>query len=487
MTVYLVGAGPGDPELMTLRGARLLRRADVVVYDRLSARSLLDLAPPDAERIDVGKSVGGPATDQDDINSLLIEHGRAGRSVVRLKGGDPFVFARGGEEAAALQAAGVAYEVVPGITSATAVPAYAGIPVTKRFSSTSLTIVTGHEDPTKDHATVDWEAIARLGGTIVILMGAARFSEISARLMAGGLAPDTPVAAIRWGTRSAQTTLRSDLGSIAGESLAPPVTIVVGEVAAERLDWFERRPLFGRTVVVTRTRSQASVLSEALRSEGAEVIEFPTIELADPVDGGAALRAAAARAAGYDWVVLTSPNGAERFCDSLRDARALGGAQIAVMGTGTAAVLQRRSLEPDLIPESFVAESLLAAFPAPTDGGGRILIARAEVARDVLPDGLRAAGWHVDVVDAYRTVAATPAPDSFERLSDADIATFTSSSTVTRFLELAGSERLPPTVACIGPITAQTARDAGITVDVEASDHSIAGLGSSVVEWATGS
>jgi uroporphyrinogen III methyltransferase/synthase len=487
VTVYLVGAGPGDPDLITVRGADLLRAADVVVYDRLSARSLLDLAPESAERIDVGKSAGGPGTGQDDINALLIERGRSGQTIVRLKGGDPFVFARGGEEAAALEAAGISYEVVPGITSAIAVPAYAGIPVTKRFSSTSLTIVTGHEDPTKDHPTVDWESIARLGGTIVILMGAARIGDISKRLIAGGLAASTPVAAIRWGTRSTQTTVRSDLGSIGDESLAPPVTIVVGDVAAERLEWFERRPLFGRSVVVTRTRTQASVLTDALRAEGADVIEFPTIEFAEPLDGGALLRAAAEQVGDYDWVVLTSPNGAERFCDAISDGRALGGVKLAVMGTGTAAVLQQRFLEPDLVPESFVAESLLDSFPpAPVDGG-RVLIARAEVARDVLLAGLRAAGWTVDVVDAYRTVAATPDAEALDRLAAADIATFTSSSTVTRFLEVAGADRLPSTVACIGPITAQTARDAGITVDVEAAEHSIPGLVASLVEWATNS
>ncbi len=483
MTVYLVGAGPGDPGLITVRGAEVLGRADVVVHDRLSAHALLDLAPTHAELIDVGKRAGAASTPQDDINALLVERGRTGATVVRLKGGDPFVFARGGEEAAALDSAGVPYEVVPGITSAIAVPAYAGIPVTRRYSSTSVTIVTGHEDPTKEDPSVDWEALARVGGTIVVLMGAAHLPEISSRLIAGGLDPDTPAAAVRWGTRPDQTTIVATLGTIAQCEVRPPSTVVIGDVVRDRLAWYESRPLFGLDVVVTRTRQQASALARQLSDAGAGVVELPTIEVTDPVDGGAALAAALADVDRYDWLVVTSPNGARRMLGAVGDVRRLAGVQIAVVGTGTAAALRERFVEPDLVPERFVAESLLAAMP-PAHRGGRVLLARAEVARDVLPDGLEAAGWAVDVVDVYRTVRATPDPTALDRVAEADVITFTSSSTVTNFLDIAGAERVPPTVACIGPITARTARDAGLTVDIEAEEHSIEGLVAAIESWA---
>jgi len=492
VTVYLVGAGPGDPGLLTVRGAELLASAEVVVYDRLSAPELLELTPESCERISVGKHPHGPSTPQREINELLVATGRSGRRTVRLKGGDPFVFARGGEEAEALAAAGVAYEVVPGVSSAIAVPAYAGIPVTRRYSSTSITIVTGHEDPTAG-AGVDWRAIARVGGTIVVLMGVGRVGAITAELMAGGLDAGTPAAAIQWGTRPTQRSTRCTLGELAGRPLASPSVIVIGEVAASDLSWFERRPLFGRTVVVTRTRHQASELSSRLRIAGAAVIELPTIDIAAPLDGGAALRAAVARLDRYDWIVLTSPNGVARFCDALRDGRDLGRARIAVIGTGTADALAQRHLVADLVPERFVAESLLEAFPDAPSGaasgtasgarrsGGAVLLARAEVARDVLPEGLSAKGWHVDVVDAYRTVTASPDPAVLAELAGADVITFTSSSTVTRFLEVAGADRLPPIVAAIGPITAGTAREAGIDVAVEAGTHSIPGLVEAII------
>jgi uroporphyrinogen III methyltransferase / synthase len=485
MTVYLVGAGPGDPGLLTVRGAEVLARADVVVFDRLSAPALLDRAPVGAERIDVGKSPRGPSVPQDDINRLLVDRGRSGATVVRLKGGDPFVFARGAEEAAALEAAGVHYEVVPGISSALAVPAYAGIPVTLRYSSTSVTIVTGHEDPAKGRTDVDWEALARVGGTIVILMGVAHLAEITERLQAGGLGPDTPVAAVRWGTRPDQTTVRATLGTIAAHPLRPPCTIVVGEVAAEHLGWFERRPLLGRRVVVTRARDQAPQLTARLRAVGADVLEVPTIEIVDPADGGAALRAALADVRSYDWVVLTSPNGARRFTAGLRDGRDLGGVRLAVIGPGTGAALAEDRLVADLVPERFVAEALLEAFPAPDGrGSGRVLLARAEVARDVLPDGLRSQGWEVDVVDAYRTAPVPVDAAARDRIRAADVVTFTSSSTVERFLDAVGPGDVPAAVACIGPVTAATARARGLTVDVEAPVHTIDGLVDALVGWA---
>lgn len=482
MTVYLVGAGPGDPGLITVRGAELLAAADVVVHDRLSAAELLELAPADAERIDVGKTPRGPSVPQERINELLVEHGRAGRTVVRLKGGDPFVFARGAEEAAALAAAGVDVEVVPGITSAIAVPAYAGIPVTQRYSSTSLTIVTGHEDPTKVRAEVDWEAIARVGGTIVILMGVANLEAISARLVAGGRSPDTPAAAIRWGTRPQQQTVRATLATLHHHDLAAPSTIVVGEVAAVELDWFTSRPLFARTVVVTRAAAQAGRLSGRLRAAGARVLELPTIRIDEPSDGAAALRSAVAAVQDYDWVVLTSVNGAQRFCAELRDARDLAGVRLAAIGPGTAGELARHHLAVDLVPERYVAESLLETFDAPTPGErGRILLARAAVARDLLPDGLAALGWQVDDVEAYRTLPVEHDPETLESLAEADAITFTSASSVTNFVASAGAAATPPVVATIGPITSARARELGLDVHAEADPHTLDGLVDAVV------
>lgn len=483
MTVYLVGAGPGDPGLLTVRGAEVLGRADVIVYDRLSVGALLALAPPGAELINVGKRPGQALMSQADICALLVERGKAGQEVVRLKGGDPFVFARGGEEAGALADAGVGYEVVPGITSAVAVPAYAGIPLTMRHSSTMFTVITGHEDPDKD-GEIDWETVAKLGGTIVILMGIGRLPKIIGRLVAGGLSEETPAAAIQWGTRPEQRTVRATLGTLTDHPLEPPSTIVVGKVAAMNLDWFESRPLFGRRVVVTRAREQASTLVEQLRQEGADTIEVPVIRVVDPDDGAAALRHAVQRLDEYDWVVLTSANGAARLLDEVHDARDLAGTKVAAIGPGTADVLRRGNIVADLVPERFVAESLLEAFPPPPDGGGgRVLLARAAVARDVLPEGLRAAGWDVDVVDAYRTVAAAVTDRQRDELAGADAVTFTSSSTVERFLDTVGPDLVPPVVACIGPVTAETARRRGLQVDVVAEVHTIAGLVEGLVRF----
>lgn len=478
MTVYLVGAGPGDPGLLTVRGREVLSRADVVVYDRLSVESLLELAPPDAERISVGKTPRGPSVPQAEINALLVEKGKAGLEVVRLKGGDPFVFARGGEEAAALAEAGVPFEVVPGVTSAIAVPAYAGIPLTHRGLATSFTVVTGHEDPWAASET-DWEAVARMGrtgGTIVVLMGVATRAAIAERLLAGGMAPDTPVAAVRWGTRPEQRTQRTTLAELGTTPLEPPATIVIGPVAGLDLAWFEARPLFGLRVVVTRAREQAPELGARLRALGAEVVEVPAIEVVGPDDGGAALAEAAARVHTYDWVVFTSVNAVARFVPLLRDARAFGPARIAAIGPGTAEALAARNLLADLVPDRFVAEALVEAFPPASPTGGRVLLPRAAVARDVLPEGLRAKGWEVDVVAAYRTVPARPSETALEAARRADAICFTSSSTVTNYLAVAGREGVPSLVACIGPVTAATAREAGLTVDVVAEVHTISGL-----------
>ena len=475
MTVYLVGAGPGDPGLLTVRGAELLRRADVVVYDRLSVGSLLDLAPAGAERINVGKMPGHATVSQTGIDQLLVDRGRAGQQVVRLKGGDPFVFARGGEEAQALLDAGVPFEVVPGVTSAIAVPAYAGIPVTLRHSSTSFTVITGHEDPDKG-GELDWDAVARLGGTIVILMGIGRLPKICSRLLDGGLDPETPAAAIRWGTRPEQHTVRATLATLADHPLEAPSTIVIGRVAAIDLNWFEARPLFGRRIVVTRASEQASSLVARLRELGADPIEIPSVEVHDPVDGGAALAVAVERVRTYDWLVVTSANGAARLLSALRDARDLGGVKVAAIGPGTADALRAGNVVADLIPDRFVAEALLDAFPPPPPTGGRVLIARAAVARDVLPDGLRTAGWVVDVVDAYRTEAAPLTAEQRDSAAAAEVVTFTSASTVERFLEAVGIDQTPPLIASIGPITSAAARDHGLTVDIEATEHTIPGL-----------
>ncbi|HVX22573.1 MAG TPA: uroporphyrinogen-III C-methyltransferase [Acidimicrobiales bacterium] len=489
MTVYLVGAGPGDPGLLTRRGADLLGRADVVVYDRLVDPALLSLVPAEAVLVDVGKqpaaqgtAQGGTAR-QGEINDLLVEHGRrvgpAG-TVVRLKGGDPFLFGRGGEEAEALQAAGVDWAVVPGVTSAVAVPASAGVPVTHRGLSTSVTVVTGQVgDPTAPGG-VDWEALAGVGGTLVVLMGMANRAEIAHRLMAGGRAADTPVAVVEWGTTAAQRTERTTLDRLASVPLGSPAVIVVGPVAALDLAAADSRPLAGTTVVVTRPRDQAGDLVAALGARGAQVIGLPVIEIDGPEDGGAALRRAAAAVAGYDWVAFTSANAVDRFVGLFRDGRDLAGARLAAVGGATAAALRRFGLVADLQPDPAgpaTAERLAAAFPAAPPAGGRVLFPRAAVARRSLPDGLSAKGWTVDEVEAYRTVAAAAPPDDVvAALVEARVVTFTSPSTVTGYLSLAtaGGHPLPvpPLVACIGPVTAAAARRAGLDVAVESPSPS---------------
>jgi uroporphyrinogen III methyltransferase/synthase len=477
VTVYLVGAGPGDPGLLTRRGEELLRRADVVVYDRLASRVLLDLAPAGAERVDVGKAPGAAPMTQEQINELLVARGKAGFHVVRLKGGDPFVFGRGGEEAEACRDAGIAFEVVPGITSAIAAPAYAGIPVTHRGLSTSVTVVTGHEDPTKDGTGTDWNALARAGGTLVVLMGAGHLEDIARALMAGGRAAGTPVAAVRWGTRPEQRTVRGTLATIAELGVEAPSAIVVGDVAGLDLGWFEQRPLFGSRIVVTRAREQASELRARLEQLGAEVVELPSIAL-EP------LEFELPELHRYEWVVFTSANGVDAFFDrglerAGLDSRAFAGTRIAAIGPGTERALSRRGIRADLVPERFVAESLLDAFPAPSRPDSRVLIARAESARDVLPEGLGARGYAVDVLAVYRTVAVEPDAEDVARVraGEIDAITFTSSSTVTNFCDAVGP--IPgeqPAVISIGPVTSETARARGLRVDAEADPHTIDGL-----------
>jgi uroporphyrinogen III methyltransferase/synthase len=473
VTVYLVGAGPGDPGLLTRRGEALLRATDVVVYDRLASPALLELAPTDAEFVDVGKAPGRAAMSQDEINALLVERGRAGNHVVRLKGGDPFVFGRGGEEAEACIAAGVAFEVVPGVTSAIAAAAYAGIPVTHRGVSTSVTIVTGHEDPSKPESDTDWDALARAGGTLVILMGAGRLHEIAKALIAGGRAESTPVAAVRWGTRPEQHTVRATLATIADAGVESPSAIIVGDVADLDFSWFETRPLFGKSVVVTRAREQSSGLRASLEALGADVLELPTIAIE-------ALEFTVPDLAPYKWVVFTSANGVDVFFErglarTGHDARALAGVQVAAIGSGTAAALERRGIVADLVPERFVAESLVEAF---AHDDGRVLVPRAQTARDVLVSGLEGKGYAVDVLDVYRTVTATPDPEIVARVrrGEVDAITFTSSSTVTNFVEVVGVPVPQPTVVSIGPVTTERATELGLRVDAEADPHTIEGL-----------
>lgn len=486
---YLVGAGPGDLGLVTLRAKQLIERAEVVIYDYLCNPEMLQWAPEGAEIIYAGKKADAHTLTQDQINALLVEKTRAGHQVVRLKGGDPFVFGRGGEEALALVAASLPFEVVPGITSAIAVPAYAGIPVTHRAITSHVTFFTGHEDPEKTASSIDFEALALLDGTQVMLMGVERIETIARQMMEHGVRSDLPVALIRWGTTSRQEIIRGTLGNIAQrvleENFAPPAVAVFGEVVtlSNDLSWQQKRPLAGKRIVVTRTRRQAGALSSQLRDLGAEVIELPTIRIEPPSD----LRAFAELvqdAHTYDWIVFTSPNGVtaffEMFYKLYDDAREIGGARIAAIGSATAQRVRDFHLKVDLQPEEFVAEAVLREFKKQGDLENlRILIARAEEARDLLPKGLEALGAIVDVAFTYKTVAEpTDRTEARSRLAaeGADMITFTSSSTVENYLALGLPWPRGMLVATIGPITSQTARDRGLTVGVEARQHDIPGL-----------
>jgi uroporphyrinogen III methyltransferase / synthase len=487
VTVYLVGAGPGDPGLLTVRGFAVLTSADVVVYDRLASSTLLEVVPVGAELISAGKAPGQVDLTQDEINAVLVDRGRTGATVVRLKGGDPFVFGRGGEEAEALATAGVPYEVVPGVTSAIGALAYAGIPVTHRGVSTHFTVVTGHEDPAKDRTDVDWDALARVGGTLVILMGAGKIGDIAQRLVDGGLDPATPVAAVRNGTRPDQQTVRATLATIKDAGVRAPSAIVVGDVAALDLGWFESRPLFGRSVVVTRAREQASELRARLVALGAEVLELPTISI-EPLDFSVP------RLGDFGWLVFTSVNGVDAFFDrgldpAGLDARALAGLRVAAIGPSTERALLARGIRLDVAPERFVAESLLDAFPAPAVADERVLLVRAEQGRDVLPEGLAARGYQVEVLPVYRTVRAEPDADALARVraGNVDAITFTSSSTVDNLCDLLGAPSDPqdhpqPVVVSIGPATSDTARARGLRVDIEAVDHTIDGVVTALLE-----
>jgi len=479
--VYLVGAGPGDPGLLTVRGAEVLGQADVVVHDRLTDPALLGLAPEGAERVDVGKQPDDRG-DQDSINELLVTRARQGLRVVRLKGGDPFVFGRGGEEALALQSAKVAYEVVPGVTAAIAAPAYAGVPVTHRGLVTSFTVVAGHSrsvDCPPAEGGTDWEALAAAGGTIVVLMGAAHRGRVAERLMAGGLPPGTPVLAVQWGTEPQQSTVRTTLAELASVEVGPPVTIVIGEVAALDLAWARERPLSTKTVVVTRAAQQAPALAARLRDLGAWVLEVPTIALAPPADNGAALARAAERLTegAYSWAVFTSANAVERFFAVVPDTRAFGQTRVAAVGPATAKALRRFRVVADLVPPDHRAEGLLAAFPR-GPAASPVLLPQAGGARPELRQGLARQGWRVDAVEVYRTVPVDIAPELLAAASEADAICFASPSAVNSYLDQATAlwVALPPVVACIGPVTAATARARGLQVSAEASEHTLDGL-----------
>ena len=483
--VYLVGGGPGDPGLMTRRSLDLIAAADAILYDRLVPPGALDHARPDAELRYVGKEPGAAALTQEATNELLVELARAGKRVVRLKGGDPFVFGRGGEEAEALAAAGVPFEVVPGVTAGVAAPAYAGIPVTHRDAASAVAFVTGHEDPGKPGSALDWDALARFPGTLVFYMGIKNLAMIAERLTAAGRDPAQPVAVVERGTQAGQRTIVDSLGGIAArveaEEIRPPAITVMGPVAGlrETIAWLERRPLHGEVVAVTRARAQASELAARLHELGAEVVETPAIRIEPrPVEGQ--LRAAIDRIQDYALVCLTSPNGVRLLFEALtaagRDARALAGAEVAAIGPGTAAELARRGIRADVVPERFVAEALVEALAPVAVEGRRVLVARAAEARSVLPDAMRARGAEVDDVALYDTVAEPLTDVERAALGRATYVTFTSSSTVHFLVESGARPPAGARIVSIGPITSATAEEHGLAVDVEAERHDIEGL-----------
>ena len=499
--VFLVGAGPGDPQLLTLRGKDCLERADVVLYDHLANPVLLDYAPPHAERIYVGRKGRGFYSGQDEINQILISKAREGKCVVRLKGGDPFVFGRGGEEAEVIAEAGLAYEVVPGVTSAVAVPAYAGIPVTHRTLASTVTFVTGHEDPNKAASALEWPRLASSEGTLVFLMGMKNLPHIVEKLLKEGKDPKTPVAIIRWGTYPRQRTLIGTMVDIVErariEAMDPPTVIVIGEVVAlrDRLNWFESRPLFGRRVLVTRPKEQAPILSTLLTAYGAEPVECPTLEIAPP-DTSEELDEAIKELPTYQWLVVTSVNGVRAFMERLRfnqyDSRRLAGLHVCCIGPGTAKEMEGYGVKADYIPAIFQAEGLIELMKEQGVAGARVLIPRAEVARDLLPDQLRVLGAEVQVVTAYRAIPPQiQIRELKDRLRQRQIhyLTFASSSTVRNFCQLFESrEELNhmiegSTVACIGPITAQTVEEHGLRVGVVASQNTIPALVESIVQY----
>ncbi len=481
--VYLVGAGPGDPELITLKGRRVLAMADCILYDHLASDALLDIAPASAARIYVGKKKSDHAFSQDEISAMLVDHAQRGETVVRLKGGDPFIFGRGGEELEALAAAGIPFEVVPGVTSALGVAAYTGVPLTHRDHTSAVTFVTGHSAD-----QIDW---SKLGAaeTLVLYMGITEFHEIAREIIQNGRSKDTPAMAVRWGTRPDQSTLAGTLETlprlINDAGLKPPATIIIGDVVSlrDRFNWYERLPLFGQRVVITRDRTQAAELAAPLHALGADVIEFPTIEIGPPADPQP-LDDAIARLANYHWLIFTSVNGVRYFMERLDasalDFRALR-AKICAIGPATRAAIESLHLKVDLTPAEYVAESLVESFAKIDLAGKRVLLPRAAVARDLVPTELSKRGAEVDVVEAYRTRvpqnAEARAAEIFAAHRAPHWITFTSSSTVKNFLAIAGAGALQNTrIASIGPVTSATARAHGLDVQVEAAQYTVPGL-----------
>ncbi|MBS1862675.1 MAG: uroporphyrinogen-III C-methyltransferase [Actinobacteria bacterium] len=471
---------------MTRRSLELIADADAIYYDRLIPPGALDGARDDAELIYVGKQPGVPSVPQEEIGERLTRAARAGKSVVRLKGGDPFVFGRGGEEGEALHEAGVEFEVVPGVTAGVAATAYAGIPVTHRDDASAVAFVTGHEDPKKAETALDWAALAAFPGTLVFYMGVKRLGENAAALIAAGRDPEEPAAAVERGTWPGQRTVGATLATLAAaverEAVKAPALIVIGDVAARReaLAWLERRPLHGRTVVVTRARAQASGLAARLRGLGATVVELPAIRIESRIDTDE-VRAAAATIGDYGLVCVTSPNGADLLFEALaeagRDARALAGATVAAIGPGTARALAAHGIAADVVPQRFVAEALVEALADVEVEGKRVLVARAAEARNVLPDALKERGGEVDVVALYETVREAADAEAVEAIQAADYVTFTSSSTVKSLTEALG-DRFPAAarIVSIGPVTGAAVREAGLEVAVEADRHDVEGL-----------
>ena len=504
--IILVGSGPGDPKLITVRGLEALREAEVLIYDYLAPKELLKEIPPQCEVIYVGKKAGSHTMPQEEINRLIVAKAKEGKLVVRLKGGDPFVFGRGGEEALEALAEGVEFEIVPGVTAGVAVPAYAGIPVTQRGINVAVTFVTGHEDPNKDESAINWDALASSGATLVFYMGVGNLGKIAQRLQAGGRSATTPVAVIHRGTTMRQRTVSGTLEDIervvAEEGIKPPSIIVVGDVVSLRgkLRWFEDRPLFGRKVIVTRSREQASDFSALLAGFGAEVIELPAIKIGPSPDPATVNRAIAMLTA-YDWIVFTSVNGVYTFMEKVAasggDVRSLGTARLCAIGPATAGALRAMGLKVDVVPETYVAEEVASALKVSDDLRGRkILLPRAEIARKVLPESLRAEGAEVDDVPVYSTVAESPENlDEVRSMLEAgqvDAVTFTSSSTVENFVDMAGESVVKAAaeagtvIASIGPITADKASSFGFETNVMPQEYTIAGLGRALADYFSG-
>ena len=495
--VYIIGAGPGDVGLITLKGIDCLRAADVVIYDYLVSKDLLKYARDDARLIYAGKRGGAHTLSQWQINDLLVKEAKAGNTVARLKGGDPFIFGRGGEEVEKLAASGISFEIVPGVTSAIAVPAYAGIPLTHRGLTSTVAFVTGHEDPTKEKSDIDWEALARIG-TLVFLMGVKNIEKIVEELTRNGKAPETPAALIRWGTTPRQEIITGTLANISmlvkERKFAPPAILVVGKVVDLRntLSWFEQKPLFGKGVVITRPEKQADDLAQLLTREGAHPLSFPTIKIVPPPNWRD-LDAAIKNLEDYDWLIFTSANGVAFFFERLfaknKDIRDLKGIKICCIGPATAQQVRSKGIMVDLVPKKFISEGILESFSGIDLRGEKILIARAAKARDVLPAGLKKSGAKVDVVTAYETVNSGKKKNELETLfkeNQVDVITFTSSSTVNNFVKIMGRNISLPKgvkIACIGPVTSEAAKKAGLPVDIHQEEYTMKGLVGALIDY----